>query len=57
LSTDWSILRNFGFSDSESGVGGMAVEVPIARSLIGGSDGRRERIYEGLEDPVAGKTY
>jgi hypothetical protein len=51
------MLRNFGFSDSESGVGGMAVEVPIARSRTGGSEGRRERIYEGLEDPVAGKTY
>jgi hypothetical protein len=51
------MLRNFGFSDSESGVGGMAIVVPMARSGVGGSEGRRERMFDELEDPVAGKTY
>jgi hypothetical protein len=50
-------LRNFGFSESESGVGGIAVVVPIASSGVGGSEGSRERICEELEDPIAGKTY
>jgi hypothetical protein len=49
------MLRNFGFSDSESGVGGMEVVMPTARSGVGGSEGRRERMY--VEDPVSGKTY
>lgn len=34
-------------------MGGRAVVVPIARSAVGGSEGRRERRCE----PVAGKTY
>ena len=51
------MLRNFGFSDKESGVGGMAVVVPIARSVVGGSEGRRERMFEELKEPAAGKTY
>jgi len=51
------MLRNFGFSDSESGVGGMTVVVPMANSGVGGSEGSRERMCEELEGPVAGKTY
>lgn len=31
--------------------------VPIASSVVGGSEGSRERICDGLEDPVAGKMY
>jgi hypothetical protein len=35
----------------------MAVVVPMARSRDGGSEGRRERICDGDNDFLSGKTY
>ena len=49
--------RNRGFSVSESGVGGIAVVVPIARSAVGGSVGRRDRMCAEPREPFSGKTY
>jgi len=50
------MFENFGFSWREVGVGGMMEEVPRAISGVGGSVGRRVRMYP----PAAfwfGKTY
>ena len=51
LMTQWRILKNSGFSFRESGVGGFAVDVPIARDGVGGVFGRKERMYDfGVAD-------
>jgi hypothetical protein len=49
--------RKCGFSVKESGVGGIAVVVPIASLWEGGSVGRRLRVYEFDVDVGLGKTY
>lgn len=41
----------------EDGVGGREVVVPMARSRVGGSVGRRERICVDAIDCLSGKTY
>lgn len=47
------MLRNFGFSLKESGVGGSLEDTPRARSGLVGSVGRRERMLV----PFLGNTY
>lgn len=39
-------MKKSGFSLNDSGVGGLAVEVPIARDGVGGVVGRKERRYD-----------
>jgi len=46
LITQWRILKNSGFSFRDSGVGGLEVDVPIARDGVGGVFGRKERMYD-----------
>lgn len=48
---------NFGFSVTESGVGGIEVVVPIASSGVGGLVGRRERMCDVPREEELGKTY
>ncbi len=55
--TSWRMERKCGFSVKESGVGGIAVVVPIASLWEGGSVGRRLRVYEFDVDVGLGKTY
>lgn len=42
--TEWRIGRKDGFVVNVFGVGGLAVEVPIARDGVGGWVGRRVRM-------------
>lgn len=49
--------RNRGFSVNVSGVGGIAVVVPMASSAAGGSVGRRERMCEEPSERFSGNTY
>ena len=51
------MARNLGFSEKESGVGGIEVVVPRARSEEGGSEGRRDRMCEEPMERLSGKTY
>lgn len=50
-------LRKSGFSVKVSGVGGFEVEVPSAREGVGGSFGRRERMYDRGEALSCSWTY
>lgn len=50
--------RKVGFSVRESGVGGRAVVVPMAREGVGGVVGRRVRMWAvGEGERRSGKTY
>jgi len=52
--TSLRIERKCGFSEKESGVGGILEVVPIERFCEGGDVGRRVKM---CEDAVRGKTY
>jgi hypothetical protein len=54
--TSSSILRKFEFCVNVSGVGGSFDVLPMARSRLGGSDGRSDRMWlPGLA--LSGKVY
>jgi hypothetical protein len=42
---------------NESGVGGIAVVVPMARPRVDGFEGNNDRIYDEDVDLLSGKTY